>query len=149
MPTYTNDTDNTYHVHDIDGKLQKVVPDGTIETYEILGTGWTKTADTPVAVTASSVFLVGATTGYWQKVVLPTDIVAKSVLIQVHNGSTSDFSSFSANPPTFHYSTTGSSGHDFIQCVGNVSVDIFSGESLTLGFVRAATGYYVVVMVLS
>ena len=149
MPTYTNNTDNTYHVYDINGKLQTVVPDGTIETYEILGTGWTKTADTPIAVTASKVFLVGATTGAWQEIILPPDIVAKSVLVQIHNGVASDFSSFAASPPTFHYSTRGSAGQDVIQCVGSFSIDIFAGASPSIGFIRAATSNYVVVTVLA
>ena len=151
MPTYRNDTSNTYHVYDIEGKLQQVAPSESIETYEILGTGWTKTADTPtpVQVTASRVFLVGATTGAWQEVVLPQDIVAKSVLVQVHNGVASDFTSFVANPPTFHYSTTGSSSQDFIQCVGSFTIDIFDGASPSIGFIRAATSNYVVVTVLA
>ena len=149
MPTYRNDTTDTYHVYDVDGHLQEVAPTESIETYEILGTGWTKTADTPVKVTSSRVFLVGATTGAWQEIILPQDIVAKSVLVQIHNGVASDFTSFAANPPTFHYSTTGSSGQDFIQCVGSFSIDIFDGSSPSIGFVRAAAGYYVVVTVLS
>ena len=149
MPTYRNDTMNTYHVYDIDGHPQRVAPTESIETYKILGTGWTKTADTPVKVTSSRVFLVGATTGTWQEIILPPDIVAKSVLVQIHNGVASDFSSFAANPPTFHYSTTGSSGQDFIQCVGSFSIDIFDGSSPSIGFVRAATNNYVVVTVLA
>ena len=149
MPTYRNDTSNTYHVYDIEGHLQQVAPNESIETYEILGTGWTKTADTPIAVTASRVFLVGPTTGAWQEVILPPDIVAKSVLVQVHNGVASDFASFAASPPTFHYSTTGSSDQDFIQCVGSFTIDIFDGASPSIGFIRAATSNYVVVTVLA
>lgn len=153
MATYRNDTTSTFHVPNISGVLTTVAPTESIETYMVLGTGWTKTADTPYKVTSSSVFLnttdSGITDGDWQLVQLPEGIEAKSVLIQVHNGATTDFTSFASNPPVFHFSTTGSTNKDFIQCVGSFSIDIFDVRSKTIGFVRAAAGNYCVVTVLS
>lgn len=49
MPTYTNaSTTETKIVVDVDGVIQHVVPGGSIQTYDFLGTGWTETAATPV-----------------------------------------------------------------------------------------------------
>lgn len=60
MPTYTNDSTETKIVEDINGVLQHVLPGGSIATYQILGTGWTETAATPIfnpVVSSTSVTL--------------------------------------------------------------------------------------------
>ena len=47
MPTYTNDTGTTQIVTNLAGNNVVVVPGESIQTYLILGTGWTKTDDEP------------------------------------------------------------------------------------------------------
>ena len=91
----------------------------------------------------------GLTDGSWQAVTLPAGVECKSVMIQIHNGSLTDFSSFASSPPGFHFSSTGSAGRDFIQCVGSFSVDAAGLAGATLGYVRAAAGSYCVVTVLA
>lgn len=48
MPTYTNTPTETKIVLDTNNVLQHVPPNGSIQTYSFLGTGWTETAATPV-----------------------------------------------------------------------------------------------------
>ena len=91
----------------------------------------------------------GLTDGSWQAVTLPAGVECKSVMIQIHNGSLTDFSSFASSPPGFHFSTTGSAGMDFIQCVGSVAVDVAGAAGAVIGYVRAAAGNVCSVMVLS
>jgi hypothetical protein len=47
MPTYTNATGTTAIVPNLGGNNVKVEPGESIQTYQILGTGWTKTSDEP------------------------------------------------------------------------------------------------------
>lgn len=93
----------------------------------------------------------GVTTGLLQAVVLPSDITFETltVEIQVHNGSTSDFTSFASAPPVFHFSKTNTEDSNFRQCVGSISVDVSAPAGTTIGYVRAASGQYVVLTVLA
>ena len=150
MPTYTNaSTTETKIVTDINGVITDVAPGASIQTYEILGTGWTKTSDSPIAVTAVKVYQIATTTGSFQPITLPSNLMgASSILIQVHNGIASDFTSFKADPVCFHFSTTGASDNNFIQCIGSFSVDILDRKSPTIGYVRAISGLSLVVCLL-
>lgn len=90
----------------------------------------------------------GLTTGSFQAVVLPSGIECKAVMIQVHNGVVDDFTSFGANPAGFHFSSTGHAvNKDFTNHVGNHVIDIGKDSGETIGYIRAASGQYVVVEV--
>ncbi|MFA7175255.1 MAG: hypothetical protein WC340_17915 [Kiritimatiellia bacterium] len=47
MPTYKNDTNGQQTFFNLSGALQFAQPGESVETYKILGAGWTKTADAP------------------------------------------------------------------------------------------------------
>ena len=85
--------------------------------------------------------------GTWEAIILPCD--AKAVMIQVHNGSGTDFTSFAANPPGFHLARTATAGTDFAQCVGSVTFDCVAIAGTIIGYVRAETGYVCSVTVLA
>ena len=92
----------------------------------------------------------GVSTGLMQEIVLPEGVSANAIMIQVHNGSVSDFTSYSSNPIGFHFSSSGSeSGKDFINCVGSFSIDIHKEAEVSIGFVRAAIGNYITLTVLN
>lgn len=93
------------------------------------------------------IFSTEAMDGTFKAVTLPCD--AKSVAIQVHNGSATDFTSFASNPPGFHFAPNASPGTNFMQCVGTLSFDGVQPEGVTIGYVRAAAGNYCVVTVLA
>ena len=95
----------------------------------------------------NGLFNTAAMDGTWKAIILPCD--AKAVMIQVHNGSGTDFTSFAANPPGFHLARTATAGTDFAQCVGSVTFDCVADSGVTIGYVRAAAGNVCSVMVLS
>lgn len=112
--------------------------------------GWSKVCSKG---TVAKVFLnatnSGVTDGTFQAVVLPSGIECKSVMIQIHNGTTTDFTSFKADPPGFHFSSTGhATNKDFTNHIGSHVVDIAKASGSTIGHVRAASGQYVVVEVI-
>ncbi len=47
MPTYRNDSDKAYRVEDAGGNSVLVLPGQSVETFKILASPFTKTADTP------------------------------------------------------------------------------------------------------
>ena len=147
MPTYRNDSAETRHEYNIDDQFVQVAPGGSIQTYLLLGAGWTKTADTPTKITFSNVLSIGASSTSWIPIILPIGIKATSVMIQLHNGSPTDFTTYKTDPPLFHYSTLGDASTAFTQCVGSLSIDILDGASPSLGYVRAATGLYFVLLI--
>ena len=95
----------------------------------------------------NGLFNTAAMDGTWQAVTLPCD--AKAVMIQVHNGSSTDFTSFASNPPGFHLAKTATAGTGFAQCVGSVTFDCVAPAGTIIGYVRAETGYVCSVTVLS
>ena len=95
----------------------------------------------------NGLFNTAAMDGTWKAITLPCD--AKAVMIQVHNGSGTDFTSFAANPPGFHLAKTATAGTDFAQCVGSITFDCVADLGTTIGYVRAATGSVCSVMVLA
>ena len=153
MPEYRNDSGVSRQAFNLSGEATTVDNGATIQTYIFPGYGFTLISEEPVKIKNQRTFLNpannGLTTGLWQRVEIPPNINAKSVLIQIHNGSVSDFSSFQNSPPGFHFSSTGGSGKDFINCSGSLSVDLFEDNVQYIGYVRAATGNYVVVTVLA
>ena len=86
----------------------------------------------------NSIFNTSAMDGTWQAVTLPCD--AKAVVVQVHNGSGTDFTSFASNPAGFHFAKTATAGTDFAQCVGSMSFDCVAASGTVIGYVRAAAG---------
>lgn len=163
MPTYTNNSTETKIVEDVNGVLQHVIPTGSIETYTTLGTGWTKTSDSPLYPTIvlpfptdyhgstiplpSKISIIAALTsnGSFQAITLPTAV--KSVLIQVHNGVVTDFTSYALNHPSFHFSTTGhATNKDYINCTGSLQFDMVAPASTTIGYVRAEAGQQIAIM---
>ena len=104
-----------------------------------------KTIQSPSGVNA--IFNTAAMDGTWKAITLPCD--AKAVMVQVHNGSVTDFTSFAANPPGFHLAKTATAGTDFAQCVGSVTFDCVADLGTTIGYVRAAAGNVCSVMVLA
>lgn len=54
MPTYTRTGEGPASATDIYGHQVEVVPGDSVETYKILGTGWTKTSDEPYYKLGSS-----------------------------------------------------------------------------------------------
>ena len=153
MPEYRNDSGVSRQAFGLSGEATTVASGATIQTYIFPGAGFTLISDEPVKINGQKVFLnpvnSGVTTGLWQRVEIPSNINAKSVMIQVHNGSSSDFASFQNNPPGFHFSSTGGPGKDFINCSGSFAVDLFDENTKYVGYVRATSGYYVVVTVLA
>ena len=95
----------------------------------------------------NGLFNTAAMDGAWKAVTLPCD--SKAVMIQVHNGSSTDFSSFGSNPPVFHLAKTATAGTDFAQCVGSVTFDCVAIAGTIIGYVRAAAGNVCSVMVLA
>ena len=153
MPEYRNDSGVSRQAFGLSGEATTVANGATIKTYIFPGDGFTLISEEPVKIKNQRTFLNpvnnGLTTGSWQRIEIPKHINAKSVLIQVHNGSASDFISFQSNPPGFHFSSTGGSGKDFINCSGSFSIDLFEDNIEYIGYVRATSGYYVVVTVLA
>ena len=95
----------------------------------------------------NGLFNTDAMDGTWKAITLPCD--AKAVMVQVHNGSGTDFTSFAANPPGFHLAKTATAGTDFAQCVGSVTFDCVADLGTTIVYVRAAAGSACSVMVLA
>ena len=99
--------------------------------------------------TASKIQVVSTLTsdGSMQAIVLPTlTFEAQTVIVQVHNGVTTDFTTFNANPPGFHFSTSGhATNPDYLECQGTFAFDVSAPGGATVGYVRAATGQYVTV----
>ena len=48
----------------------------------------------------------GISTGSMQEILLPEGVSANAIMIQVHNGSVSDFISYASNPIVFHFSSS-------------------------------------------
>lgn len=132
MPEYRNDSGVLRQAFNLSGEATTVANGATIQTYIFPGDGFTLISEEPVKIKNQRTFLNpvnnGLTTGSWQRVEIPSHINAKSVLIQIHNGSASDFSSFQNSPPGFHFSSTGGPGKDFINCSGSISVDLFENN---------------------
>lgn len=80
----------------------------------------------------------------FKAITLPTD--SKSIKIQAGNGVATDFTSFAANPPTFHFALV-SSPTVWTQHVGELNFDCVAESGAVVGYVRAATGVIVSVMV--
>ena len=92
----------------------------------------------------------GISTGSMQEILLPEGVSANAIMIQVHNGSVSDFTSYASNPIGFHFSSSGSaSGKDFINCVGSFTIDLHKEDEGSIGFVRATSGNYITLTVLN
>lgn len=66
MPTYTNGTTASIYVESTTGQTL-VAPGESVETYKILGDGWTKTADTPYPIIASASHEIEASAAGWQE----------------------------------------------------------------------------------
>lgn len=89
--------------------------------------------------TTTETFDIGVADGTFQAVVVPTD--CKSVLIQAHNGVTTDFTTYQDSPIGFHFSVSGSETlKDYINCVGAIEISIDVPRGTIVGYVRAASG---------
>lgn len=125
MPTYTNSSSTSKQIKNADGQSVIVSPNGSVETHQILGTGWTKTADTPYAnpILAHDVLtFTGA-----QTISHSIDSSAKSVEVFNRTSSTGNVSVYwqsQSNLPVFALLLPGRS----------VEADI-KGEADTLIFV--------------
>ena len=84
-----------------------------------------------------------ATDGLMNEILIPEGTECRVVFLQVISSSNSDFD----NNLGFHYSTTGGQGEDFAKFVGGVVISVRK-ESGSLGFIRAATGSRVAILVL-
>lgn len=87
------------------------------------------------------------TTGLWQEVFLPTGAECKSVLIQVHSGTDTDYEGDTLVGFLFSHETAG----DFIivPAAGFVrSIGVIAAGSTSLGFVKAAAGAKIAVVIL-
>ena len=80
----------------------------------------------------------------FKAITLPTD--SKSIKIQAGNGVATDFTSFAANPATFHFALT-ASPTVWLQCVGEVNFDLVSLSGTVIGYVRAEIGVVISVTV--
>lgn len=103
-----------------------------------------KTVELPSRLT---IFAAPAMDGLtFKPITLPTD--SKSIKIQAGNGVAGDFTSFAANPPTFHFSLkeTPSPG-EWTQHVGELNFDCVALIGTTVGYVRAATSSIISVTV--
>lgn len=80
----------------------------------------------------------------FKAITLTTD--SKSIKIQAGNGVANDFTSFAANPPTFHFALAANPAV-WTQHVGELNFDCVSESGSIVGYVRAATGVIVSVMV--
>ena len=81
------------------------------------------------------------TDGTMHEIVIPENVECRAVLIQVVSTNTDDFDSSVG----FHYSSTG--GEDFVKITGGIILSVRK-ESGSLGFIRAAAGYRVAILVL-
>lgn len=80
----------------------------------------------------------------FKAITLPTD--SKSIKIQAGNGVATDFTSFAANPATFHFALT-ASPTVWTQHVGELNFDCVAPSGTVIGYVRAETGVIIYVMV--
>lgn len=56
MPTYRNDSSDSYNAINFSGEWQKVDPNETIKSFKVLGSPFTKTSDSPYKPLAKSYF---------------------------------------------------------------------------------------------
>lgn len=80
----------------------------------------------------------------FKPITLTTD--SKSIKIQAGNGVATDFTSFAANPLTFHFALV-SSPTVWTQHVGELNFDCVAPIGTIVGYVRAATGVVISVTV--
>ena len=75
----------------------------------------------------------------FKPVTLPTD--SKCIKIQASNGVAGDFTSFAANPPTFHFalSATPAAG-EWTQHIGEYNLDYVAPSGTIIGYLKAASG---------
>lgn len=82
----------------------------------------------------------------FKAITLPTD--SKSIKIQASNGIAGDFTSFAANPPTFHFALTATPEvGQWTQHVKELNFDLVAPSGVTIGYVKAETGVVVSVTV--
>ena len=84
-------------------------------------------------------------TGGWDAITLPGGVDSKAVMIQVHNGVASDYTSYKAEPPGFKLSFNG--GTDWIECVGSFAFDQVQPGGVVLCSVSAALGNKIAVFI--
>ncbi len=102
MPTYTNSSTTSKQVRNANGQIVIVSPNESVETLKILGTGWTKTADTPFAnptIAHDILEFTGIET-----ISHPIDVAAKSIEVFNRidsNGNVSLYWQSSSNLPVF------------------------------------------------
>lgn len=80
----------------------------------------------------------------FKAITLTTD--SKSIKIQAGNGVANDFTSFAANPPTFHFALV-SSPTVWTQHVGEFNFDCVAPSGTIVGYVKASTGVIISVTV--
>lgn len=88
----------------------------------------------------TSIFSPGTMDGVtFLPIVIPVN--SQCIKIQASNGVVGDFTSFAANPPTFHFalSATPTAGQ-WTQHVGELNFDLVAPAGAVIGYVKAATG---------
>jgi len=94
------------------------------------------------------VFDIGIADGTFKPITVPVD--CKTILIQIHNGVVTDFTSYENAPLTFHYSTSGSAVlKDYVNVTRQIGISKVCTAGSIAGYVRAAAGGQIVGWVLS
>jgi len=83
------------------------------------------------------------TDGDMHEVLLPSGTECKAVLLQVVNSTATNY-----DPISFHYSSTGGAAADWVVAPESGIIINIGKTTGSLGFVRAATGYKVAILVL-
>lgn len=102
MPTYTNATGAAAYVESTTGEV--LVENGeSVQTYKLLGTGWTKTAVTPYYNPITALETVTASVAGTESVTVEDD--TKTIIISnVSGGGVTPYIDASANTPALHTS---------------------------------------------
>lgn len=164
MPTYRNDAViGTYSIKNSLGKTVDVAPGESVQTFALLGFPFIQTDPLPLATTLRDRPTIGSCTipsisgikifsgptmdgSLFKAIALTVD--SKCIKIQASNGVANDFTSFAANPPTFHFALTGTPAPgEWTQHIGELNFDLEAPSGTIIGYVRAATGVVVSVTV--
>jgi hypothetical protein len=104
MPTYTNATGAAAYVESTTG-LALVQPGASVQTYQVLGTGWTKTAATPYYNPVAALETVTASGAGSETVDIELDTV-RIVISNVSGGGVTPYIDAAANTPALHAELT-------------------------------------------
>lgn len=100
MPTYTNATAAAAYVESTTGKVL-VQPGESVQTYKLLGSGWTKTAATPYYNPVAAMETVSVEAAGTETVSVETDAV-RIVISNISGGGVTPYIDAAANLPALH-----------------------------------------------